>query len=367
MRALHFSTNPELGGGERQVLALLTQSAARGVEAELLTTAGAALEPLARDAGIAVHRLTRRFAYDPVAIVRAARLLRKRAASVLHVHDGSAASIGVFAARRAGVPVLVHRRVASPLRTNPLTRAKYSPARVARYVAVSEVVAAVLRAAGIPAEKIRVVPSGVDLSRLRTLARGAGRAALPPQLRGSRPLLGTVGKLAPKKGMEDVLRAFARIRRAHGDAALLVVGGGPDECSLRGLANELGIAAWTQFTGSVPDAAPLVADLDAFLFASALEGSPGVLREAMALGVPIVTVDTPGCVEVVADTAVTTPRGDPTALAEGAIQLLADAERRERLRKAASERVAARFSLESMVAATLEVAREAAGNSPKGK
>jgi glycosyltransferase involved in cell wall biosynthesis len=361
LRALHFHTNEDLGGGERQVLALLTRSASHGVEAELLTTPRGALAGEAAAAGVPVHRVARRFSYDPLATRRVVKILRERAIDVLHVHDGFAASLGVFAANAAGVPVLVHRRIASPLRDNWLTRRKYSPKRVARFLAVSETVAGALRAFGLPAEKIRIVPSGVDIAALRRLPKGRGRELLTPELRGATPLLGTIGKLAPKKGIDVILGAFAEIRAKLPDAALLVVGGGPEETALRALARFLGLDDGVVFTGPLPDGPAVLADLDMFLFASELEGSPGVLREAMALGVPIVTVDTPGCVEVAGDAALTVPRGDAPALAAAALALHADPSRAAALRAAGLARVESRFSLDAMVAATVAAARDAAG------
>jgi glycosyltransferase involved in cell wall biosynthesis len=361
LRALHFHTNEDLGGGERQVLALLTRSASHGVEAELLTTARGALAGEAAAAGVPVHRVARRFSYDPLATYRVVKILRERAIDVLHVHDGFAASIGVFAANTLDIPVLVHRRIASPLRANWLTQRKYSPDRVARFLAVSETVAGELRAFGIPSEKIRVVPSGVDIPALRQLPKGRGRSLLTPALRGAAPLLGTIGKLAPKKGIDVVLRAFAALRAELPAAALLVVGGGPEEPALRALAASLGLDNHAVFTGPLPDGPAILADLDIFLFASELEGSPGVLREAMALGVPIVTVDTPGCVEVAGDAALTVPRGDAPALAAAALALHADPARAAALRAAGLTRVEARFSLDAMVATTIAAARDAAG------
>ena len=77
----------------------------------------------------------------------------------------------------------------------------------------------------------------------------------------------------------------------------------------------------------------------------------------MALRVPIVTVDTPGCVEVVADTAVVVPRGDADALGRAASECLRNSAAADALRASARARVVANYSIDSMVEKTLEIAR----------
>jgi glycosyltransferase involved in cell wall biosynthesis len=358
VRALHFNTNKDFGGGERQIVALLQRSSRHGAEAELLVTMPSALADFAADANIPWSRVARRIPYDPFAIRNIAALLRERKIDVLHAHDGKAASLGVFAANKANIPAVIHRRIASPLRNNWLTRKKYDPARVARYVAVSKTVAGVLRSYGAPDDKIRVVASGVDVAKLAAFERGAARALLPESRRGASPLLGTVAKLAPKKGVDIVLRAFATIHASIATSQLIVVGAGPERAGLEALARNLGIAEFVTFAGARPEGARLMADFDVLLFASELEGSPGVLREAMALRVPIVTVDTPGCVEVAGETASIVARGDAPALAAAALEIWNHPARRASLTAAAFDRVERNFSLDAMVAATIAVDRE---------
>ncbi len=364
MRALHVSTNRDLGGGERQVLALVEGSRRRGVDAHLVArTAGACLRA-AEERGIPVRGIAPAFAWDPRTIATLARRLRADRFDAVHLHDGAAASLGVAAARLARVPAILHRRIASPLRNGLLSRWKHAPHRVALFVAVSESAASALRESGIPADRIAVVPSGVDVARLDALPRGAGRALLPDADEGLR--LGTVGKLAPKKGLDVVLRAFARIVERRPGARLLVVGDGPERGALEALARDLGVAGRTVFAGVHADAAALVADLDLFLFASEREGSPGAVREAMALRVPVVAADASGTVEVLGETGCIVPRGDAPALAEAALALLDDAGRRKALVTAARARVVERSSMDAMVERTLAVTRAATeGGSPR--
>ncbi|HKE00846.1 MAG TPA: glycosyltransferase [Planctomycetota bacterium] len=361
LRALHVNTNAELGGGERQVLALVAGSRARGVDARLLALESGPLLAAARAAGLDAEPLKLGARLSLPAVARIAKALRDGAFDVIHLHDGVAATLGIAATRLERVPAIVHRRIASALRRGLFSRWKYAPKRVARFIAVSQEVAAVLRAAGIPPPKIAVVPSGVDLRRLDGLARAAApRAGDGPRLG---PRLGTVAKLAPKKGVDVVLRAFARVAAEHPGARLTIVGGGPELDALLRLAQELGVAPRVAFEGPRPDGASFIAELDLFLFASELEGSPGAVREAMALRVPVVAAAAPGTVEVLASTGVVVPRGDPAAMAAAALDLLRDRARADALREAARARVAAEFSIDAMVDRTLAVACEVVARS----
>lgn len=183
--------------------------------------------------------------------------------------------------------------------------------------------------------RIAVVPTGVlDPDLLAALDPSGVRAAygVPPH----RSLLVTASRLAREKSVELVLRAFARIAAGR-EAALLVVGGGPEEAALRVLAAELGVADHTVFTGLLPQRRALecVAAADVFLYASQTETQGLVVIEAMAAGVPVVAVAAGGVAEAVRDgeTGELVPPDAP-AIAARALALLDDPGRRHRLGRA---------------------------------
>ncbi|MBI3820776.1 MAG: glycosyltransferase [Planctomycetes bacterium] len=354
MRALHINTNRDMGGGERQVLALVAGSAAHGAHAEILCREDGALMAAADARRVVARPLRLRIAYDPFAVREIIKYLKSSVFDILHVHDGAAASVGVAAARIAGVPVIVHRRIASPLRNSFFTKLKYDPSRIARFIAVSSVVKNALVASGIPGAKIAVVHSGIDI---------AAMDALPRSRAGPGIRMGTIGKLAEKKGVDHIIRAFSEIIKIIPGARLQIVGDGPDAPALRALADSLGLNSNITFEGARNDGAALLANWDLFLFASELEGSPGVLREAMALRVPIVSVDAPGSVEVVGATGIVVSRGDAVAMAAAAVELLTNDRKRAAITSAARDRVVSQYSMDAMVRETLGVARGVLVNS----
>lgn len=183
--------------------------------------------------------------------------------------------------------------------------------------------------------RIAVVPTGVmDPDLFRSLDPSGVRAAYG--IPAGRPLLVTASRLAREKSVDLVIRAFARLAAGR-EAALLVIGGGPQQAALRELAADLGVAERTVFTGLLPHRRALecVAAGDLFLYASQTETQGLVVIEAMAAGVPVVAVAAGGVTEAVRDAAageLVPP--DPEAIAARASGLLDDPERRRRLGRA---------------------------------
>ena len=141
---------------------------------------------------------------------------------------------------------------------------------------------------GMPAERIRVHHTGIDLERFRPVDRAAAKAAL--HVAG--PLLVCAGALIERKGQAIAIRALA----ALDDATLMLVGDGPDRAELERLARRLGVADRLRFLGSRPheELAGLLAAADVVVQPSGYEGIANVWIEALACGTPVVTCDVGG-------------------------------------------------------------------------
>jgi glycosyltransferase involved in cell wall biosynthesis len=149
MRILHLDAGRELRGGQRQLLLL----------AQGLTRRGHAQTILAR-AESPLYSESLRLGFRTLPMSRAALAAAQPAADLVHAHDAQAHKLAVLC--RPGPPLIVSRRVAFPVRRNPLSRWKYRTA--ARYLAVSGFVRSELIRAGVASEKIAVVYDGVPLS-----------------------------------------------------------------------------------------------------------------------------------------------------------------------------------------------------------
>jgi len=232
-------------------------------------------------------------------------------------------------------------------------------ARADAVLAPSAVIRDELRARGVPTP-ITVVPTGIDLERFSPGDQIAARRALGLDPRGL--VLLYVGRLDREKRVDRVLRAFERVAGTMTRTRLVLVGQGTQADHLRRLTNALALQDRIHFLGVRPhDAlAACYRAADLFLFASETETQGLVLAEAAACGVPAVAVDAPGCDEVVRDgeTGLLT-KADPAALAEAAIGLLLDAERRSAMGRRAREIALREFDARLQIDRTLEVYGEA--------
>jgi glycosyltransferase involved in cell wall biosynthesis len=204
----------------------------------------------------------------------------------------------------------------------PLTRWIWR--RADRVVAVCESLGQ-LTARTSPGLAYMVVPNGVDLALFRP-------SALPR--REARPVRClAVARLIERKGLGDLIRAFAVLER--GRFELEIVGRGPDEELLRVLAQRLGIAHEVVFTGSLSRAA--VAEryrqADLFTLPSTAEAFGNVFAEALAAGLPIVGSDVGGIPDLVehGKNGLLVPPNDPAALARAIGYLAGDSELRQQM------------------------------------
>jgi len=221
-------------------------------------------------------------------------------------------------------------------------------------VAPSERIAAMLAERGVRS-RVAVVPTGVPLDVFSVGDRDAARRALgfPPD----DPLCLYVGRLDREKSVQHIIDAFGSIAGAVSGARLALVGQGTYEPALRRRADESPARDRIRFHGSVPreEIAPFYRAADLFLFASETETQGLVLAEAHACGLPAVAVRASGVDEVVRDgeTGLLT-KADARELADAAIGLLLDAERRHGFAMAARATAEKHFSATRQVETIVE-------------
>jgi len=355
LRVVHVDTERGWGGGQRQLHALVTGMRRRGHESWVVARPDSPLAAaLARD-GVPVVPVSPAFEWDPVAAGRLRGLLRRVRADVVHAHAAHAVSVAAVAAAGTAVPLVVARRVALPLRRNPLSRWKY--ARPARFIAVSHRVQDVLRAGGVAAERISVVHSGVEIGRAAAPASAATLRGLGIQ--SGRPLVVMVSALVPPhKDPATFLAAVAAVRDAGLEVQALLVGDGPLAAAAGRLRQRLGLTGVVQLAGFRRDAVELLAAADVAVLSSRDEGLGTTLLDAMVAGVPVAATAAGGVTEVVRDAVdgLLVPVGDGAALGAAIVRLIGEAGLRAGLVAAARERVR-EFSIDRTVERTLEVYR----------
>ena len=212
--------------------------------------------------------------------------------------DGPAA---VALGRHFDVPVSIKARGAdihhwghAPATANQVVAAGQGAAGM---LAVSEAMKADMVAIGIPAERIRVHHTGVDLDRFVPRERVAAKAAYGV----TGPLVVSLGALIPRKGHDIAIDAVAALP----GVTLLIAGEGPERSALQARIESLKLGDRVRLLGSLPhaDLPALLAAADVMALASASEGLANAWVEALACGTPIVITDAGGAGEVVSDPA----------------------------------------------------------------
>ncbi|HSO83990.1 glycosyltransferase [Thiocapsa sp.] len=178
----------------------------------------------------------------------------------------------------------------------------------------------------------RVIPTGIELVQF---SQGDGdrfrnRWSIPP----GRPVLVHVSRLAFEKNIDFILRMLVRVKTQVPDVLLVIAGEGPAHRRLQSLANHLGLADNTLFTGYLERDGSLedcYCAGSAFVFASKTETQGLVLLEAMALGVPVVSTAVMGTAEVLAGSGGSLiAEDDETDFAEKTVRVLKDPALRSR-------------------------------------
>ncbi|WP_406717091.1 glycosyltransferase [Streptomyces althioticus] len=299
MRALHIITGLGVGGAEQQ-LRLLLRHLPVDCDVVTLTNPGPVAEGLRAD-GVRVLHLGMAGNRDVGVLPRLVRVIRSGGYDLVHTHLYRACVYGRLAARMAGVRAVVateHSLGDSQMEGRALTqgvRALYlaSERLGSATVAVSPTVADRLKRWGVPAPRIEVVPNGIELDRFRFDPERRERTRRRLGLPEGAFVVGGVGRLAPGKRFDVLVRALARLPE---DCWLLLVGGGPEEHLLRRTAHEAGVSGRVLLTGerpAVPDGSPgpdlpsLTSAMDVFASPSTEEAFGLAAVEALAAGLPV--------------------------------------------------------------------------------
>ncbi len=207
---------------------------------------------------------------------------------------------------------------------------RWSLAQPDALLPVSRYTARLLQERGVPPARLRVVPNGTDPEHFRP--RG-GRALRDRLGIGRRPMLLTVGRLVPRKGVDTVLRALPRIAASVPEVQYMVAGTGPDRSRLERLAVRKGVRDRVHFVGHVTDDAlpSYYAAADLFVMPAReappdVEGFGLVFLEANACGTPVVGARTGGIPDAIrnGETGLLVPPNAPNAIAEAAVGILTD-------------------------------------------
>jgi len=363
----------ELGGAERVIAQMANHWSEAGDDVTVVTLSSAASDTYALSPRVArvPLDLLRESRHAPAAlwnnVVRVWKLRRalkeSRPDAVISFTDRMNVTT-LMAAIGLGLPVIVSERV-DPAR-HPIGRA-WSRLRIAMYpraaahVVQTEKVGDYIRslARGKP---VYVIPNAVSPPAPETVER----SKLVKD--AARPHLVAMGRLAPQKGFDLLIEAFARLASKFPQWSLRIVGEGPERAQLerqiahRGLAGRVTLCGWT----SRPESALIGCEL--FVLSSRYEGFPNALLEAMACGLPAISFDCEsGPAEIIRHEVdgLLVPAENVEELARAMERLMSDEAERRRLGEKARE-VTGRFGPERYFDLWETVLREGASAATAG-
>ena len=342
-RIVHVDSGRSWRGGQRQVFLLATGLRDLGYRTLVVAPTGSPLIKRAERAGLPTYRLTLRGEWD----IRSARELRAVAgewkADIVHAHDARAHSIARLALLgKRKTRLVVTRRVTF---TPKQVRLKYRHG-IDAFIAISNAVRSAMVKAGVPADRIEVVYSGLPtpvVKRPRNWRRERGWPS-------TTLVCGVVGAMTQEKGL-DLIGGIAR--RLPGEVfrrtRLVLLGGkGKGGTSVSGVE---GFDA-----GFVEEIHDAMAGLDVLWHPAKSEGLGTAVIDAMALGIPPIAFAVGGLPEVIEDgkSGLLIPPGDVQAFMRGAAELITNDALRAKLGAGARLR-AKEFSVERMIERTAEV------------
>jgi L-malate glycosyltransferase len=275
-------------------------------------------------------------------LLRFAAWCRRNRIAVIQTCDLYANIFGLTGAALAGVPVRIgSRRELNPDKSTGQIRLQRLAYRFAtRVVANSPAAKTMLQGEGIRAERISVIPNGLE-----------PRAYGAREFRSAIRTVITVANLRVEKSHETLIAAAAALAPSYPQLRFQIVGLGSRLEELQAMTAAHGVAHIIEFLGHREDVPDLLARADLFVLPSRSEAFPNAVIEAMAAGLPVIASSVGGLLDLIDNgrTGVLVPPSDPESLAAAIRSLLEHPAAAHRLGAAARAHVIERFSFDHMV------------------
>jgi glycosyltransferase involved in cell wall biosynthesis len=354
---LKVSESHGWSGGAAQLRSLAIGLKARGAQVAVACPPGGELWRRLESDGFDLFPFEPFQDYDVFTAWRLAGIIKKLKPDIVHAHHNRAHGVALASTLflRPAPPLVVTRRVSFKIWAHPFSKLKYLSRRIKGYVAVAGNIRDRLLEIGVEPERVTVIPSATDPADYPPSVPDA-ELARELKLPAGVPVIGKIGHHGAWKGQDVFLKAAAKVLKSR-RAVFISIGRDTDGPELGGLVRELGIEDSVRLLGFRRDVPRLLSLMSACVNAAVEgEGISGALREALAMGVPVIASDAGGNRELVEPgrTGELFPVRDDQALADKISGLLEDPARAKKLAEAGRAKVLDEFGVDRMVERTLE-------------
>lgn len=300
MNILHVDTAETWRGGQAQVYHLIDHLQSSPVENHLITPEDSELARRLSTDGVPVllHHHPLRGEWDVSAAWALHSTVRDAEVDLLHAHDSTGHGICWMSTMftSSPPPLVVTRRLELDVGENWFSQKKYEA--VDRFIAISPTVKQALIDCEIDAERISVIPSGMDLEDINN-TDPAPEILRELDLDPDRPVIGNVGALTEQKDQATFIRAADRVLENHPEAQFVIAGKGALQEDLQQLIRELDRDGEIVLAGFRERIIGLIKTFDLFVLTSIFEGLCSTLTQVMACRVPVVATEVGGVPDLI--------------------------------------------------------------------
>ncbi len=358
---LHSESSPSLGGQELRILLEMEELSVRGIESVLVARPNTPILVEAKRRGLNAHGIPMRNSFDILSMWKLRRLFRQYRVDVINAHNSKDAWNVSLVARVLGKPVIRARHIGNRVKPGHLRLMIYGPMCDA-IVTTGEGIKEGLVEAGIPAEKIRVIPTGIDIERYASGQPGSLRTDL--DIPFDALVVAQVAVMRSDKGPDVFVSAAQKLIREGCPAYFILVGEGSMRRRVEAQLQEDDGEGRIKLAGYRRDIPEILADVDIYVLAArSPEGVPQAILQAHAARVPVVATNVGGVREVAIhdETALCAPRNDPETLAIHIRHLLENPDTGRRLAEKGHLLTAEQYSMELMLSRMESLYRQLSG------
>ncbi len=351
MKVLHIGTELQWRGGERQIYLLSEAIKKAGFESIIAFPKQSSALNRFKKCGFQIIEMKGKGGYHLRDALFLKSFCENNHVEIIHTHSGKAHSLG-YLIKVLGYKgkLVVHRRVAFPIRKSLMTKKKYLSEKVDRFISISEAIKKDLISYGVSEEKIQIARSSVDDSKFNGLKKDECRKRL--NLPTDIPLISIIAALTEEKGHETLFESLSNLDK---NFLCLVAGDGNLKEKLSQKVKSLGLENKVKFLGFLEQPEILLKAIDILVVPSKSEGLGSIALDGCLAGNLVIASNSGGLPEIIKDkkTGYLFPVEDSAKLREILESNLNTSH--STLLSNAREHVKSLFSLEKMVSDTLSV------------